>query len=72
MKEVDVAFDINEFVAVTGSSGSGKSTMLNVISGLDGYEEGEMYFKGEETSHFKIDDWERYRAAHIGFIFPKL
>lgn len=69
MKEVDVAFDINEFVAVTGSSGSGKSTMLNVISGLDGYEEGEMYFKGEETSHFKIDDWERYRAAHIGFIF---
>ncbi len=69
MKDVTVSFDIGEFVAITGESGSGKSTLLNVISGLDGYEDGEVYHYGEETSHFNIADWEKYRSAYIGFIF---
>lgn len=69
MKKVNLSFDLGEFVAVTGESGSGKSTLLNVISGLDGYEEGELYIRGEETSHFTIADWERYRGSNIGFVF---
>lgn len=69
MKNISVSFDFNEFVAVTGKSGSGKTTLLNVISGLDGYEDGEVYINGEETSHYTIEDWERYRAAYVGFVF---
>jgi ABC-type lipoprotein export system ATPase subunit/ABC-type antimicrobial peptide transport system permease subunit len=38
------------------------------MSGLDNYEEGEMYLFNEETSHFSVDDWEKYRSSHIGFI----
>jgi len=69
MKNISTTFDYNEFVAITGTSGSGKTTLLNVISGLDGYEEGEVYLNGEETSHYTIADWERYRAAYVGFVF---
>lgn len=69
MQRVNLDFELGEFVAVTGESGSGKSTLLNVISGLDGYEEGELYINGEETSHFTIADWERYRGSNIGFVF---
>jgi ABC-type lipoprotein export system ATPase subunit len=69
MKNISTTFDIGEFVAVTGESGSGKSTLLNVISGLDGYEDGEVFHYGEETSHFSVSDWERYRSAYVGFVF---
>ncbi|MDO9630154.1 MAG: ABC transporter ATP-binding protein [Acholeplasmataceae bacterium] len=69
MKKVNLEFDLGEFVAVTGESGSGKSTLLNVISGLDGYEDGELYLFGEETSHYTISDWEKYRGTNIGFVF---
>ena len=69
MKKISLSFDLGEFVAVTGESGSGKSTLLNVISGLDGYEEGELFLLDEETSHYTIADWERYRGAYIGFVF---
>ena len=62
MQRINLEFNLGEFVAVTGESGSGKSTLLNVISGLDGYEEGELYINGEETSHFTIAEWERYRG----------
>ncbi len=69
MKNVNLDLKLGEFVAVTGESGSGKSTLLNVISGLDRYEGGELYLFEEETSHYTIADWERYRAANIGFVF---
>lgn len=68
LRKINLEFVKGEFVVITGESGSGKSTLLNVISGLDNYEEGEMYLFGEETSHFSIDDWEKYRALNIGFI----
>ncbi len=69
MQKVNLDFKMGEFVAVTGESGSGKSTLLNVISGLDSYEEGELYLFGEETSHYIISDWEKYRSTYVGFVF---
>jgi len=69
MKKINLEFSLGEFVAVTGESGSGKSTLLNVISGLDGYEDGELYLFGEETSHYTIPDWEKYRGTYVGFVF---
>lgn len=60
---------MGEFIAITGESRSGKSTLLNVISGLDTYEEGEMYVNGEETSHYNEEDYEEYRKKYIGNVF---
>ena len=69
IRGVNLSFDRGEFVAVTGKSGSGKSTLLNVISGMDSYEEGELFIKGEPTSHYLQPDWEEYREKYISFIF---
>lgn len=63
------SFYRGEFVAITGSSGSGKSTLLNLLSGLDNYDEGELYFKGETTSHFDEEDRAAYRNDNVAFIF---
>ena len=69
LRRINLKFEIGEFIAVTGESGSGKSTLLNVISGLDTYEDGEMYVNGEETSYFRVQEWENYRKQYIGFVF---
>ena len=69
MKHISLTFHMGEFVAVTGESGSGKSTLLNVLSGLDKYEEGEMFIFGNETSHFEVADFEKYRREYVGFVF---
>ena len=69
LKKIELEFNIGEFVAITGESGSGKTTLLNIISGLDSYDDGEMYYNGEPTSHFDALDWEEYRKNKIGFVF---
>jgi len=67
--KVSIELNQGEFVVITGESGSGKTTLLNVISGLDGYEEGEMYIDGKETSHYSAAEFEEYRKIYIGNIF---
>lgn len=69
LKKINLEFKKGEFIAITGKSGSGKSTLLNIISGMDTYEEGEMYYKGAETSYFDDRDWEDYRRYNISFIY---
>lgn len=66
---ISVAFRQKEFVAILGTSGSGKTTCLNIIGGLDRYDEGEMYIKGKKTSDFKDRDWDAYRNNSVGFVF---
>ena len=69
IRGIDLQFDYNEFVTIEGESGSGKSTLLNVIGANDTYEEGELYFNGEPTSHYSEADWEKYREKNIATIF---
>lgn len=69
IRNINLEFDYNEFVTIEGESGSGKSTLLNVIAANDSYEEGELYFNGEETSHYSNADWEKYRSNSIAMVF---
>ena len=69
IRNVELGFDDNEFVTIEGESGSGKSTLLNVIGANDSYEEGELYFNGEPTSHYSESDWEKYREKNIATVF---
>ncbi len=66
---VSVSFRRNEFVAVLGQSGSGKTTMLNVIGGLDRYDSGDLIINSRTTKEYKDKDWDSYRNHSIGFVF---
>lgn len=66
---IDIAFRDKEFVAILGASGSGKTTCLNIIGGLDRYDSGELIIKGKKTKDFKDVDWDAYRNHSIGFVF---
>ena len=69
LDNINVAFREKEFVAILGTSGSGKTTCLNIIGGLDHYDSGELIIKGKKTSDFKDEDWDAYRNNSIGFVF---
>jgi len=69
LNTVSVAFRDNEFVAVLGQSGSGKTTMLNVIGGLDRFQSGDLVIDGISTKDYKARDWDAYRNNRIGFVF---
>ncbi|WP_333565098.1 ABC transporter ATP-binding protein/permease [Streptococcus parasuis] len=69
LDDISVAFREKEFVAILGTSGSGKTTCLNIIGGLDHYDSGELTIKGKKTSDFSDQDWDAYRNNSIGFVF---
>ncbi len=66
---VDLTFRENEFVAILGHSGCGKTTLLNIIGGLDHYTSGDLIINGVSTKSYKSKDWDAYRNHSIGFIF---
>lgn len=66
---ISVALRKTEFVAILGASGSGKTTCLNIIGGLDTYDSGDMVINGKSTKNFKAEDWDAYRNNTIGFVF---
>lgn len=69
LNDISVAFREKEFVAILGTSGSGKTTCLNIIGGLDKYDSGDLVIKGKKTKDFKDIDWDSYRNNSVGFIF---
>ena len=69
LSDISIAFREKEFVAILGMSGSGKTTCLNIIGGLDRYDSGDMTIKGRHTRDFKDRDWDAYRNNSIGFVF---
>ncbi len=66
---VSLQFRENEFVSVLGASGCGKTTLLNIIGGLDRYTSGDLIINGISTKQFKDSNWDSYRNHSIGFVF---
>ena len=69
LKGVSINFRANEFVSILGQSGCGKTTMLNIVGGLDQYTSGDLVIKGKSTKEYKDRDWDSYRNHSIGFVF---
>ena len=69
LKGVNVSFRQNEFVAILGHSGCGKTTLLNIIGGLDRYSQGDLVINGVSTKKYKDRDWDTYRNHSVGFVF---
>ena len=69
LKGIDIKFRKSEFVSILGQSGCGKTTLLNIIGGLDRYTEGDLIINGKSTKEFKDKDWDAYRNYSIGFVF---
>lgn len=69
LKGVSLSLRDNEFVAILGQSGSGKTTMLNIIGGLDRYDEGDLIINGVSTKSYSDRDWDSYRNHSVGFVF---
>lgn len=69
LKGVNLEFRQKEFVAILGASGCGKTTMLNIIGGLDHYTSGDLIIDNVSTKDYKDRDWDAYRNNCIGFIF---
>lgn len=66
---VTVNFRRREFVSILGASGCGKTTLLNIIGGLDRYTDGDIVIEGTSTKDFKDRDWDTYRNHSVGFVF---
>ena len=66
---VSLNFRRNEFVSILGASGCGKTTMLNIIGGLDRYTDGDLIIGGKSTKEFRDRDWDHYRNHSVGFVF---
>ena len=69
LKGIDLEFRESEFVSILGQSGCGKTTLLNIIGGLDRYTSGDLLINGKSTKEFKDKDWDTYRNHSIGFVF---
>lgn len=69
LKDINITFRKNEFVSILGPSGGGKTTLLNIIGGLDHASQGDLIINGKSTKKFKDRDWDSYRNHSIGFVF---
>ena len=69
LKGITLQFRKSEFVSILGQSGCGKTTLLNIIGGLDRYTSGDLVINGRSTKEFKDKDWDSYRNHSVGFVF---
>jgi len=71
LKGISLDIKKGEFIAITGASGSGKSTMMNIVGCLDIPTKGVIYLEGNDISHMSESDLAQIRAKKIGFIFQQ-
>lgn len=71
LKDVNFKFNGVGFVSVVGTSGCGKTTLLNLIGGLDIDYSGEIIFNNQNTKTYNSKNWDNYRSSHIGFVFQE-
>ncbi|WP_308616634.1 ABC transporter ATP-binding protein/permease, partial [uncultured Enorma sp.] len=69
LKGISVTFRDREFVSILGQSGCGKTTLLNIIGGLDQYTRGDLVINGRSTKSYRDRDWDTYRNHSVGFVF---
>lgn len=69
LKGISLKFRESEFVSILGQSGCGKTTLLNIIGGLDRYTSGDLIIDGKSTKKFKDREWDAYRNFKVGFVF---
>ena len=69
LKGINLDIYENEFVVVLGESGCGKSTMMNIVGGMDFATDGELIIDGKDFSHPSDEELTRYRREYVGFIF---
>lgn len=69
LDDINIKFRENEFVSILGQSGSGKTTMLNIIGGLDRATNGDLLINGNSTKNYKDKNWDSYRNNSVGFVF---
>jgi len=69
LRGINLTIERGEFVAVMGSSGSGKSTFMNILGCLDRPTSGQYWLEGEEVGSLSADAWAHIRNKRIGFVF---
>ncbi len=69
LKGIDLEFRSSDFVSILGQSGCGKTTLLNIIGGLDKYSDGDLFIGGTSTKNYNDRDWDNYRNHSVGFVF---
>ena len=69
LKGVSISFRKSEFVSILGQSGCGKTTLLNIVGGLDRYTSGDLVINGVSTKEYGDKNWDTYRNHSIGFVF---
>ncbi len=71
LKHLNLEVATSQIVAVVGASGSGKSTFLSLVAGLDRFDEGEISINGQTIKNFDRAQMTKFRAENIGFVFQQ-
>ena len=69
LRGISLSLRESEFVAILGHSGCGKTTLLNIIGGLDQYTDGDLLINRVSTRQYRDRDWDAYRNHSVGFVF---
>lgn len=71
LKDLNLEIESGEFIMIMGKSGSGKTTMLNILGFLDKLDEGKYYFDGTDVSNLSENKRSEYRAEYVGYVFQQ-
>ena len=71
LKDICLDIEDNDFVVILGASGSGKSTFLNIISGLERPDSGKVFYDGNEITALSDNELTEFRKKNVGFIFQQ-